>query len=1356
MSAKRIEPEKRGVVSVNVRKLRDSVSSVCVGWAFRRLRAVLLSLSAVLVLSGFSTPYFSRLSVEDGLSQNTVFTICQDSTGMMWFGTMDGLSRYDGYEFRVWRNAAGDAASLQSDIIKHLFVDADGLIWIGTDKGLSLYQPRNDSFLNCNVGEVCGLAQADGGELYVAADGQLKIFNLEKGEWRDGGLRGGVSPSVLCRDSDCLWIGCREGGLYRMDTADGEVRKIPELLSRAMVSAVFRNGTNLWVATEGDGLWKVEMDGKTCIAAEQISKKDGLPSNFVRSISIDEDGRLWVGTYGGLCILDGEVFRTVNGDASQEGALSQNSVRSICRDNQGGMWLGTYYGGVNWYHPLKNRFSTLRREPSARTLNDNVVNCISEDASGKLWIGTNTGGVNCWNPSAGTFRYWSVKSGRRDGDILETDDVKALWIDDPGSKVYVGAHAGGLSCINVLSGTVTRFAAGVSGENTGFSDIYSIVPFDGEEKLWLGTLGGLQIFDRANGKIESPVFTAGAEKFSAMQVRSLLLSGGRLWAGGGDGLLVFSCNGSSLSLCEGISAPVKMYVQSLLEIPGKYVFVGTREGLWTYNYADGKWKSYTSSDGLSGNIIDGIVADRYGMIWISTDKGISRFNPFSVSFRNYTAADGLPSNQFNPAAGLGRSNGEIMFGGSNGITYFNPDLFNDNPYSPEPVITGFSLTGKYESDNIFPENGEIRLPYDRNSFAVSFSVPNYLSGKHNTFAYKLDGYDDSWTVTDNARTAFWSNLPHGKYVFRLKAANCDGKWCGEEISLKISIAPVWWKTVAAVIVFTLLSIMLVAGLCLLLIRRKDRQRKREIEKREKSHREEIQQMKTQFFINISHEMRSPLMLIINPLSEMISKCSDTATRRQLRYIDRNARRLLHLVNQLIDYRRAELGVFRLSVRQEPVLKLIRENWAAYEPVARKKGLKYRLDSSLGGETGCLDAQYLELILSNLLSNAIKYTESGSVVLYAGIEGGELVIRVSDTGAGIPMELQERIFERFYQVKRDYVGSGIGLSLVKRLVELHHGTVSLESEPGKGSEFTVRIPVSAETYSPEEMGNADETNVRDVYAPELDGGDDVENNMSVDDTPSAETGGALLIAEDNKEMAAYLKDALSDRFEIRIVSNTEEAFDSIAQSLPDAVITDINMPALDGLKLCSQLKRDLATSGIPVIVISSSTEERDHLEAFKAGADDFISKPFSLTLLQAQIRNMLRTRARLTGEAEKSASVDNQWGVLTAYDEELLAKAAAIVADNMDNADFSTADFATEMGMSRSSLHLKLKTLTGESALDFIRRIRFKEACRLMKDGRYSIAVISDMVGFNSPSYFATCFKRYMGCLPTEWIRKRSV
>lgn len=363
-----------------------------------------------MLASGFRTPCFSRLSVEDGLSQNTVFTICQDSCGMMWFGTMDGLSRYDGYEFRVWRNSAGDTTSLSSDIVKQLYAGADGRVWAGTGKGLSLYRPESGSFRNWNVGEVSGIAPADDGKLYVAAGGRFRIFDFAKDEWRDGGLGGGVVPSVLCRDGDCLWIGSRDAGLFRMDISGGDIRRVPEFTSRALVTAVLRSGRNLWVATEGDGLWRLEIDGKSCVRAERTGQKEGLPSNFVRSLSEDGEGRLWAGTYGGLCIFDGKTLLTVRGDAFREDALSQNSVRSICRDSQGGMWLGTYYGGVNWWHPLKNRFETLRREPSARSLNDNVVNCISEDSSGRLWIGTNTGGVNCWNPASGTFRYWSVKT----------------------------------------------------------------------------------------------------------------------------------------------------------------------------------------------------------------------------------------------------------------------------------------------------------------------------------------------------------------------------------------------------------------------------------------------------------------------------------------------------------------------------------------------------------------------------------------------------------------------------------------------------------------------------------------------------------------------------------------------------------------------------------------------------------------------------------------------------------------------------------------------------------------------------------------------------------------------------------
>lgn len=1332
------------------------------------LRSVLSCTVLILSLgltTAFRTPYFSHLSVDDGLSQSTVFSICQDSDGFMWFGTMDGLSRYDGYEFRVWRNTPSDSTSLSSDIVRNVFADDRGRVWAGTVAGLSLYDGISDSFRSWSVGEVAGIASADAGELYVSAGGRLSVFNPETGQWRSGGLGGGVTSTVLCRDGSALWVATPENGLFRLDTIDGEVRKVPEFTSGKPINSIFAYGDTIWIATEGDGLWCLELNGKACTSAEKFTQRDGLPSNFVRSLSADDSGRLWVGTYGGLCILEDGDFNPVLSDSFREGALSQNSVRSICRDSQGGMWLGTYFGGLNYWHPLRNHFSSLRCSPSPNSLNDNVVNCMTEDSRGRVWIGTNTGGVNCWDSIRGTFRFWPMKSG--DGSSPESNDVKAIWVDDAGGKVYVGAHAGGLSCISMATGAVSHFfPSAPSSPETGSSrksdsgsarplNVYAIVPQPSSSKLWLGTLEGVWLFDRRSGEISAPAFSDDARKVSSNSARSLLLdSSGRLWTGGGNGLSVFSVSDGRLSLCSDIEVPAGLYVHCFLEVPGKAVWVGSREGLLCFEPSGGNWTVYTVDNGLPSNIVDALEVDEFGMIWVSTDRGICRFNPYTSSFRNFTVEDGLSGSQFNPNSSLRRRDGEIMFGGVDGITVFSPELFSDNPYSPRPVITDFRLSGKYASESVRLDLNEIILSHDRNSFSISFSVPNYLSGHHDTFAYMLDGYDNVWTETGSQRTASWSNLPHGEYVFRLKAANNDGKWCDGEVTLQINVRPVWYRTVPALIVFGFMAALALVAVYLVIARRKDRQKKEELDIQEQAHQEELQQMKTRFFINISHEMRTPLMLIVNPLEEMIARCNDLWMRRQLKYLDRNARRLLHLVNQLIDYRRAELGVFRLSVRPEPVMKIIRENWSYYEVLAQKKKLKYRLESSIGDAAALVDAQYLELILNNLLSNAFKYTDTGSVTLSAELSPDALVLKVADTGTGIPKDRQEQIFERFYQVERDNIGSGIGLSLVQRLVELHHGTIELDSEPGRGSTFTIRLPQSPSAYSEDELGGVQEVhpaNAKDRYVldPEDAEGEDNASEPAV----SEETGGSLLIAEDNEDIAVYLRDSLSDSFEIRLAKDGEQALAAVRESLPDLVITDLNMPVMDGLKLCTRLKQNVETSDIPVIVISSSTDSRDQLAAFKAGADDFMSKPFQLSILQAKIRNMLRTRARVMDKVAKSSDADSGRLGLSAYDEELLAKAASIVEKNMDNADFSTADFAAEMGMSRSNLHLKLKSLTGESALDFIRRIRFKEACRLLKDGRYSISVISDLVGFNSPSYFATCFKRYMGCLPTEWGKR---
>ena len=531
----------------------------------------------------------------------------------------------------------------------------------------------------------------------------------------------------------------------------------------------------------------------------------------------------------------------------------------------------------------------------------------------------------------------------------------------------------------------------------------------------------------------------------------------------------------------------------------------------------------------------------------------------------------------------------------------------------------------------------------------------------------------------------------------------------------------------------------------------------EIERRDKEHREEINQMKMRFFINISHELRTPLTLILAPLQEVISKINDRWTRNQLEYIQRNANRLLHLVNQLMDYRRAELGVFELKIKKGNAYRLIRENFLYYDKLARHKEIHYVFHSELEDKEEYFDPNYLELIVNNLLSNAFKYTDNGkSITVTLKEENNCLILQVSDTGIGIPINKQGKVFERFYQIESQHIGSGIGLSLVQRLVDLHHGHIELESEEGKGSTFSVYLPQDLSVYKVSERADSNaskeeeqvySTNSKDMYFI------DTEKMES----EAIETGdkkrGTILIVEDNQEIRHYLSSGLAGLFNTLEAGNGEEALEKLKDNEVDIIITDVMMPVMDGIKLCKNIKQNIRTCHIPVIILSAKTDIKDQLEGLQVGADDYISKPFAITVLTSKIQNMMRTRRHMLEKYAKSLEVEPEKITFNAMDEELLKRAVSIVEENIDNIEFSTDEFAQKMNMSRSNLHLKLKAITGESAIDFIRKIRFKKATELLKSGRYTVAEVSSMVGFNSSSYFATCFKKYVGCLPTEYIKK---
>lgn len=1320
---------------------------------------------------------FSYISINEGLSQSTVFSIDQDKRGNMWFATYDGVNKYDGYAFTVYQHNEDDPNSIANDISRIVKTDSQGQVWIGTRDGLSRYDEEKDIFQNFFYEkngkhlQVNGIEEISPEQLLISTPEGLIMFDIKESKFIDDSFSTAMHKTIastLYRQGDQIYIGTSTDGLYTYSITQKTFEKVIPILGTKQIQAILQQSpTRIWVATEGAGLFLINPKTKEIKNyLHSPSNPKSISSNYIRSLAMDSQNRLWIGTFNDLNIYhEGtDSFASYSSNPVENGSLSQRSVRSIFMDSQGGMWLGTYFGGLNYYHPIRNRFKNIRNIPYKNSLSDNVVSCIVEDKDKNLWIGTNDGGLNLYNPITQRFTSYTLQEDESARGI-GSNNIKAVYVDEKKSLVYIGTHAGGLSILHRNSGQVENF----NQRNSQLvnENVYAILP-DGEGNLWLGTLSALVRFNPEQRSFTTIEKEKDGTPVVSKQITTLFRdSHKRLWIGGEEGLSVFKQEGLDIQKASilPVSNVTKLFTNCIYEASNGVIWVGTREGFYCFNEKDKQIKRYNTTNGLPNNVVYGILEDSFGRLWLSTNRGISCFNPETEKFRNFTESDGLQSNQFNTASYCRTSVGQMYFGGINGITTFRPELLLDNPYTPPVVITKLQLFNKVvrpdDETGILTKNisetKSITLKSWQTAFSIEFVVSNYISGQHNTFAYKLEGYDKEWYYLTDSRTVSYSNLPQGTYQFLVKAANSDGKWNPIPTALEIIVLPIWYKTWWALLIFFATFAGFITFVFRFFWMRKSMEAQLEIERRDKEHQEEINQMKMRFFINISHELRTPLTLILTPLQEIINKISDRWTRNQLEYIQRNANRLLHLVNQLMDYRRAELGVFELKAKKGNAHQLIQDNFLFYDKLARHKKITYTLHSELEDKEVLFDANYLELIVNNLLSNAFKYTESGqSITVTLKEENGWLLLQVSDTGIGIPINKQGKIFERFYQIESEHVGSGIGLSLVQRLIELHHGRIELDSEENKGSTFSVYLPQDLSVYKPSELASNNEQNEEEqVYSTNSKAMYFIDTEKV--ENESVESGdkkrGTILIVEDNNEIRCYLSNGLADLFNTLEAGNGEEALEKLKDNEVDVIVTDVMMPVMDGIKLCKNVKQNIRTCHIPVIILSAKTDIKDQMEGLQMGADDYIPKPFSLAILTTKIQNMMRTRRRMLEKYAKSLEVEPEKITFNAMDEALLKRAMAIVEKNMDNIEFSTDEFAREMNMSRSNLHLKLKAITGESTIDFIRKIRFNEAAKLLKDGRYTVAEVSTMVGFNTPSYFATSFKKYFGCLPTEYIKK---
>lgn len=1324
---------------------------------------LLLLLSAVY---GAANPRleFSHIGMEEGMSRATVFDITQDKQGFMWIATNDGLNRFDGYEFKIYRNNSVDKHSIGSDVIKTVVCDRQGRLWIGTDKTLTYYDADYDRFKNFHIGEktpVDHILPLDKGRLLICSEGRLWMFDTNSGQCSR--LSSYQNITAICKHGSDVLLGNSEGiFLYAIKSRKVTPIMTHELQGRKIQTMIAR-GDRLWVATEGGGLYLIDL--KTRSLKRYTKANSMLCSDYVRSLAFDSNRQLWIGTVEGLNIMDRYDAMTAHrSNTLDPGSLSQASVRCIYPDRQGGMWIGTYFGGLNYYHPVKNKFSNIRTIPGQNSLNNNVIGCIVEDSRHNLWIGTN-GGINIYQATRKRYEHVTTENG------LLSNDIKAIYTDPATGVAYIGSQLGGLGIMRPGSQRVETILS--SDEVADANSIYAILPDRRGGGLLLGTLTGLKHYDKQTRQISSIPLLSG--RLTAEQKKTRVIyrdDRHRLWVGTEGGLLIYSRQGKKLRQLfpsKKAHALARAFILCMAPSKDGHIWIGTRQGVFKVNPKTWTTHRYTVVNGLPSNIVYGMLQDNADNIWFSTGYGLCRLHAGSEEVRSYTYEDGIQNNRFTPQAFCKTSDGRMLFGGVNGITMFSPDLLSDNPYTPKAIITELRLFNNV----VYPEDDtgilsrqiaytrRIELSHSQSMFSLSFVVPNYIAGQHNTFAYMLEGYDDKWHLTNKNRTVSYSRLPHGKYIFKVKTANNDGKWDKTPTTLEIVVLPVWYKTWWARTLF----LLLIVGLALLVFRyvlsRKIDKMQLAQERREKQRIQEVNEMKQRFFIDVSHELRTPLTLICSPLQELEDRTDDPWSQKQLTIIGRNVNKLLYLVNQLMDYRRAELGVFKLQVAHVNLHEIVEKVFSLFDKLAVKNKIDYKLTSTLQGKEVLCDPAYIETILNNLLSNAFKYTHVGQRIdVRIGQEDDKFgkrrtFLQVSDTGEGIPEDLQDRVFDRFFQVNSMHTGSGIGLSLVKRLVTMHHGEITLDSSPGKGATFSVWLPDDQGAYQPGEIAEDNKVKPYAVSSPNVDifeAGVEPEDAELSEEAPAAGSA-TLLIVEDNTDIRRYLVDALCDQYHVVEASNGKEAMEKLDAETISLVLTDVMMPEMDGFELCKRIKRHIQTCHIPVIILSAKVETREQLDGLLIGADDYITKPFSISILKAKIRNTLRIREAAIAHYTQTQQVVPKEITNNKMDEDLLTQAVNVVNKNISNSDFSTEMFAREMLMSRSNLHIKLKALTGESANDFVKRIRFNKACSLIKEGKLSISEISYRVGFSSPSYFATSFKKRFGCMPSEYRDK---
>lgn len=1339
-------------------------------------------------------------SSDKELSNSLINKVYQDKRGFIWIATEDGLNKFDGNRFTVYKKSKDESAGLMNNYVRTLFEDSKGRFWVACINGIQIYDQATDSFrtipIQHNPSDMSPQTSANiielrNGEIWLGTYGggiiSLKDSCFVAQEELNRKIESYFIQTIYEDSKQNIWIATEDKGLFCYTPANGQIRNFtaPTLLTSENISCICedKEGT-LLISTLNGGLMRLDSSGNKFIAIPY----NGDNRLSIKTLTIDNENNLYIGTEGSGLKIYNRRLNTIEDYDVRNGIfdLGSSKVHSILEDKDGNLWLGIFQKGLLMIPSMPHKFQYYGYKSFPKSeIGSSCVMDILVDSHNTTWIATDNDGLYAVNEQGKQIAHF-----KEDGNNRSAPRNIICLLEDSDQKLWIGSYLSGLTLMDKRTGICTPVNNQLSAPEASDNKKIFCIAEDSDKHIWVGTYGaGLYKMNLA-GKVLNQ-YQSSKSHNDNWQVNKLCNDWINCIIEDNEGLLwIGTCNGLSclnpqtdnfINYLSQNNLLPNVFVHTLLQDDKELIWIGTSEGLYQFDKHTQKFKLFTTQQGLPSDVICGMMQDEDKNYWISTHQGMSKFVFDTETFINYTSSDGIQGNEFTRGAYFKDQQGKIYFGGTSGVTCFYPKDITEPKKELRIEITEFLLgnhsvkKGDVLGKHVVTESGvmdaaRFTLPYQYNSFRMELSTMSFYNPERIVYQYMIKELDANWLNTSpGMNRVSYANLSPGTYTLMVRAK--DNKNTSGIRTVEIVITPPWYQTWWAKVLWSCLLVLVLYALTMYILSRIHRRQ----EVMRQKHQEQINEAKLQFFINISHEIRTPMTLIISPLEKLIAEHS--GKQQEYLMIYRNAQRILRLINQLMDIRKLDKGQMHLKFRETDMVGFINDLMQTFQYQAQKKNITFTFNKELQDADTLkvwIDLNNFDKVLMNVLSNAFKYTrEGGSIQVqlttghdntYRGALKDYFEISVTDNGIGIDKDKINQIFERFYQINNDVTqsnfGTGIGLHLARSLVKLHHGIIEAENrDDEQGTRFIIRLPLGSDHLKTDELENPEEVGSDLVMSQlskdtlhEIEEDNESVSNSAVPRKTKSKTRYRVLIIEDDDEIRNYMRSELSTDFRISECTNGREGLDAILKEKPDLVISDIMMSEMDGITLCRKMKQNINVNHIPIILLTAKSKAEDRIEGLEIGADAYIVKPFNTELLRSTASNLIANRERLRGKQVGEQQVEEKMVKIEmkSNDEILMSKVMKTINEHLANPELNVEMLASNVGMSRVHMHRKLKELTNQSARDFIRSIRLKQAATLLSEKKLNVSEVAYSTGFSSLSHFSNSFREFYGVSPTEY------